>query len=398
MSARELGNPLGNQLAKSRGAGINAGGIGSIAYSYTKPGENYIKGGVFDRAEYPRLASLLGNIQDVAPVSFSTVTATNLPTTTLGAKISEGADGVLIGLTTGVIRRSTDGGLNWVNVTPAGMEGAATPRCLAAGRDGVVCAFFYISGIGTKMWRSADNGQTFSRVNNTSDFGYPEAVDVGANGTWITSGGSGSIRIFRSTDNGLTWANVGPTNGTTGYMTIRTDGFGTWVTGGIPGSRISFDDGASWSVLPISAKPFQIDTDGDGTWVVLSYASASEPALCFSTDNAVSWTVLPNAALNNLFYGSGSGIPYGLANDRRGNWIIIYSQDSTYKARKNTKGLTEWSSIANNLGITALGYKGDILLFGAGANYQRGVIVPSYNPATQFYVPPLGPGAWLRAR
>lgn len=397
MSARELGNPLGNQLAKSRGAGINAGGIGSIAYSYTKLGENYIKGGVLNRAEYPRLASLLGTIQDVAPVSFSTVTTTNFPARNAGAMVFEGVGGVLIGLATSEIKRSVDGGVTWTSVTPSGMEASAAPRCGAGGKDGVICAFFY-SASGVKLWRSTDNGQTFSLVNNNVNFGYPNSVDVGLNGTWIASGGSGNVQIFRSSDNGVTWGAVGPSGGTTGATTIRTDGAGTWLTGGIGSGLVSFNDGLSWSTLGVPGSPYLIDTDGDGTWLVMCYANSAQYIAFFSVDNGVSWAEISNGSLKNIMSGSGAAIPYGIANDRRGNWLVVVSQGSTYKTRKNTKGLTNWDALPDNLGITALGYKGDILLFGSGPNYQRGVIAPSYNPATQFYVPPLGPGAWLRAR
>jgi hypothetical protein len=136
----------------------------------------------------------------------------------------------MIGVAGGVsggIFRTTDGGGSWTSVTPAGQIHNVTT--IAQDRSSGNENYWYAGGgeqkgnsssangatyYGNGVWRSSDNGQTWSLLNSTtqvlesfdSDWDFVHRIIVDPSNGYVYAGNSGGL--FRSTDRGNSWTQV----------------------------------------------------------------------------------------------------------------------------------------------------------------------------------------------
>ncbi|MGD1958344.1 MAG: PKD domain-containing protein [Fulvivirga sp.] len=114
------------------------------------------------------------------------------------------------------IFKSTDGGFSWSLLSSTSTEDFESIQKIAVTEDGIVLAAARVFGPPGNaeesggIWRSADDGQTWSKV-----LGKRGAdIEIATDGViYATVGfGNGSGEIHKSSDNGLTWEDISPTD------------------------------------------------------------------------------------------------------------------------------------------------------------------------------------------
>ena len=258
--------------------------------------------------------------------------------------------------------RSTDGGATWNIITVPG--GPFSWYGVDGGPDGVWVAVSNTN----QIWRSDDDGLTWTYIQDSTWTTAPRCVRTNNSGTWLVADSNSGYDLSISTDNGLTWtfAAIGvsriwdiawdTTNdqfimfGTDGLdMQVSPDGI-TWSTlpndptgsfrsgdaigdhymvqGAGPTSNwYSLDAGATafinaptgWNSGNAAVQQYGIlKSDGANTFVsVQQYSYAA-----ISVDKGVTWTALPRY-LGSDSQGMGSEQWVGLATDYKGNWIAV---------------------------------------------------------------------------
>lgn len=141
----------------------------------------------------------------------------------------------------------------------------------------------------------------------------------GPNGTLIGILSGGNQAIFRSTDNGQNWSAIGAGVSTSGAVDIDTDGNGKWLLAlsaaiGSSTLRVSTDDGLTWAEGPATANTTVkiVRYLGNSIWV----GGGNTSSMLRSTNNGATWAI-------------GGGLPTVnstsvLITDRAGT-AIIYS-------------------------------------------------------------------------
>jgi hypothetical protein len=151
------------------------------------------------------------------------------------------------------LRRSTDGGLHWVEV------GDALPAATNCTLPLVIDAQTYLVGCGgygggpVGVYRSTDSGKTWSSMVGAGGGAAPLRASDGSI-YWSSPGNSGMVR---STDDGLTWTDADPTKATrTSAVAELPDG--RIAAFGANGIIVSADQGATW-VPATTALPYTSD-------------------------------------------------------------------------------------------------------------------------------------------
>ena len=117
------------------------------------------------------------------------------------------------------VARSTDGGASWTVLAGTTFAGKAINSVVPTTLDGgnIVLAATWLDQGG--VWRSTDNGTTFSRISGNGTSGLP---DAGVNklisdpgnpnrfyaGVPFCTGGGAQAGVYRSDDGGLTWSQI----------------------------------------------------------------------------------------------------------------------------------------------------------------------------------------------
>ena len=205
----------------------------------------------------------------------------------------------------GAIHRTTNGGTNWINMTPgaaftsttsfANWVTFLTPSVGIANGDPVNGEY--------EIWRTTDGGTSWTQISGanipnplTGEFAIVNLyAKVGTSNIWFGTNGN---RIFRTTDAGLTYsvASVGaitntvteiafssPANGIC-YMVNASANLELWNT---------IDGGINWSqITPLPANlGFADITPIPGTGNICSYGSGGgNEIISYSGDNGVTWT------------------------------------------------------------------------------------------------------------
>ena len=193
------------------------------------------------------------------------------------------------------------------------------------------------------VWRSADHGETWTRVLTLASSMRVVSISALASGTLIAHVDTGSTHLYRSTDQGVTWTDVLTLpNSPVFYRTLTSDsitdggGFvwlGTYNSGpSTPYDNYiyrSADDGLTWSVAnttsthrhihgirfnPADGKLYVLfgDSTGDGIWVSSDNGSTLAP-LC--TDYACT-------TVDAAFDPAGSFMVFGQDNFTAQNRIV----------------------------------------------------------------------------
>lgn len=219
------------------------------------------------------------------------------------------------GASGGGIFKTSNGGTNWLNMTP----GAAYTNSTSFTN----WVTFLTSSVGIvngdpvggdfEIWRTTDGGTSWTQIPgssipnaNAGEFAIVNLyAKVGTSNLWFGTNGN---RIFRSTDAGLTYsvASIGPvtntiteiafsspTNGMV-FMINASTTLELWHT---------YDGGVTWSqVTPLPANLGVFDiTPIPGTGNICSYDAASgSERISYSGDNGVTWTDFGSVAIPYL--------------------------------------------------------------------------------------------------
>ena len=253
------------KLSSILGAGAPVGGgayLGSDSPIITLEGKTYLKSGnVTAVANVPTLPTSM-HMEAVGGWAASTGTMG-----VVNDIDSDGA-GVWCAATSNGIWRSTDDAASWTG--PIGATGGTTFQCIASNRAGGAATVWHAGTSTGPIWRSVDNGTTFSS-------------------TAVSSYAVNAV----STDRAGVWVAVSSTNGTDQATCRLTSNTGAW---GAP-TAIT---GSSGGVAAIRG----IATNRAGKWVIGINSTVAHT----SSDNGVSFTQQTglSAAANDVTYVEGT--------------------------------------------------------------------------------------------
>ncbi len=228
--------------------------------------------------------------------------------------------------------RSTDGGTTWAEVQAGSFQGNGEGRWAGRvlARHPTRADLLLAGSVGTGVFRSEDNGATWSRIAGLDDL---FCVDVGFAGdvAWVASvDHSQSYEakrregLFRSTDAGHSFAPVALADAAlpTEIQVVAGD-TGPWISLANRGREllISRDQGLSWSPWS-QGLPIKPDAQwGDAAYNYQGLALGSSFALVTSTDHglwrrpfdAATWTRLAEPTITGIagWYGGDTAKRYG---------------------------------------------------------------------------------------
>ena len=213
---------------------------------------------------------------------------------------------------------------------------------------GVWLAAAASAGVGNTLYRSTDNGVTWSAITIPAHSPNGIYIRYGANVFMMYYATGGSLNnIARSTDYGLTWTTLTTPTSTQAVNDIQY-GNGIWTIA-INDSAYkqnvftSTDNGNNWTTQTIqliasNQKPNKLATDGLGKWWLTTQNSSVGEAVQYSADNCVTWTkltmpVVPTGYWNLIKFG--------------GNAVIVVDFGTGVSAQvyKSTDNGSSWSAV-----------------------------------------------------
>lgn len=190
---------------------------------------------------------------------------------------------------------TADGGTSWQPLagpgTPTAVDGEAafaasgTALALLPGGDATPRVLLATGGTRTRIWRSADGGQSFSETQPPLASGAPSrgVFSLAADGTRVVAvGGDFQAETVRagtaawSDDDGRSWHTPSELPG--GYRSVVVAlGGGRFLASGPTGTDLSLDGGDTWAL--VSAPGFHTATERDGQ-VFLAGSAGRLARLC----------------------------------------------------------------------------------------------------------------------
>ncbi len=187
------------------------------------------------------------------------------------------------------IFRSTNNGASWFRINSGLPEDGRGAWTLSISNSGVI----FLGGVG--MYRSTDNGNTWSATGLTSNLG-PQTIAFDSNNhiyAGIQSATNSEIGVYKSTDNGNNWTQLNNIFYVT-KIAIANNGdifAGTYQNG----IYRSSDNGNSWTLLNSSISIIRgLDFNSNGH----IFVGSSGDGIFRSTDNGDSWTKTSNGLSN----------------------------------------------------------------------------------------------------
>jgi hypothetical protein len=229
------------------------------------------------------------------------------------------------------IFRTTDEGDTWSEVRGTLGDSAVAPRLLYAGGDTL---FAHDGSLFNRLVRSVDGGATWTEV-------WPDLFNIGVlqeivrtgSGFWTAAGA-----IYRSTDGGTSWSSVDSALTAPWVLFSVVELNGALYAHGQKVYR-STDDGASWEdVTPPATSQVDVMTAAGAA----VYAGDRYNDEVFrSTDGGTAWTPVPTPTLGGTvdqLYGSGAAL--FLCSDQGGTFTGIF---------RTTSGGASWLDITPGL-------------------------------------------------
>lgn len=281
--------------------------------------------------------------------------------------------------------KSVDGGITWSSSSNGIAGGVVQALAIDPANPQNLYA---ATGLGVTpgvVYKSTDGGNTWSAVDSSAS-GQPLQVAIDAqnpNNVYVVWNGQG---VRKSTDNGATWTSL-PFPGTS-IVSLALD---PRVSGSI------YVYSAPVVVFKQAGTPSYIyhSTDGGHTWVQLTNPSPTPPGWIIdgstnpstvyngltdrSTDNGATWTVLPVSAATGAAT---------VAVDPGGNLYAAVSNAGIYVSRNHGQSWTlvgspvptsaSYGQLINIIGIIPAGTSGT--LYTVLQNYQNSAFVTKLNP------------------
>lgn len=402
MADRALGNPLGNPLGLARSRDSGQGLIGSVQFFSGNPGGDYIPavGGVFNKADYPKLYQHIGYHPGEGPITWH---ATGTP----GGRIHPAADGFAVGAD-GVVFMMGNGPAN-LSLIRSSDNFRTCQRISIPGQvirvwadtTGIVLVF--ASNI---LYRSADNGLTFSVI--TNPFGGSNLAAYCSNyaGVWVgvRNDDSGGVSIRVSTDGGLTFPVLHSFNSVMGLNDVPRIVFSEYLNEFYVGDTGTIVKG----VFVNETLNFTKLPNVDGT---SGYCMAlPDSVVAIQSTRATKWVKGVGEGVRQIVVSPGVSTIYDstYAVDEFGNVLVVTNTGSSYPSFSRGGGLLEKSPTSVSLpsppGVSTgiVGYsKGEFIVGISGTqNIYIGAVTPQFDTSTQFFVPLRNyeRNAYIRAR
>ncbi len=358
--------------------------VGDILFTARNPGALYLpaNGSIRSQSSYPVLFAALGLIGGVIGTAWADYDfggASGVHTASLSGT-------VIVWQSATVIRRSTDRGQTWANITTPTLLGGAAADIKTDGA-GTWIILSSITSAPYQCLRSTDDGLTWQSVTLPATSSGAAGVWIKliycGNGVWMASS-SYSLTMLRSANGGASWVTI-----THGYpvgsiAALCANGNGTVLISGYDGSNYtvkkSIDNGQTFSnFLTLASGTNCISTDGQGTWIIAlnginALRSFDDAA---SSSSFTSFTITGGVGSNTdiafvsgliLYLFSGSGAK-----------VIIQAANGSFSSQSSAANVTGKFSSAGN---------GTIFASSTTANrLSRSVQQFGYDTSTQFALP-----------
>ena len=236
-------------------------------------------------------------------------------------------------------------GLSWTARDPVDTGGNQLAQSLYA--NGVI-----IANDGQNVWRSTDDGVTWTNVDTPPDGGLRQITYAGG-GLWGIVGeiGGGSGYVIRSTDNGVSWSDeIGLPATQISPIALANNAAGTWMVGGGSGSGTnvnnycrSTDNGLTWAQVATAHGSF-FRMIWDGAQFVASTRIAANAAISTSPTGVV-WTDTLVSTVNNYIFGLNfDGANYMICTDDQDTIRVSTTPAGLAVASDTDDGLTDGGS------------------------------------------------------
>jgi photosystem II stability/assembly factor-like uncharacterized protein len=225
------------------------------------------------------------------------------------------------------VLKTTSGFASWTSAS----GGLIASEVYGLAFDPAVAGTLYASSFGAGVYKSTDNGSTWSLLSEPMLYPLPVRVDSGGQ---VIAGGDFGLK--RSTDHGATWSV--PSGSPLARIWALDVSSSTYYAAG-PGIRRSTDNGATWNATVTGLDGLVLmSVAADPSNGMLVYAGSSGHGLFKSIDAGATWTPAGTG-----FNGSA---PTGLAVDSSG---AVYAGAETGVFKSNDHGST-WTLLANGVG------------------------------------------------
>lgn len=280
--------------------GVAGQEVGDVLFTARTPEAGYLPatGNIYMQSAYPELFEKVGLIGGDVALAWEQV-ANGLTSVDIN-DVAMGDDGVCIAVSNGAVYRSIDNGLTWTIYTHASLTGGGLK--VQTDGNGV-----WVILNNTTARRSLDNGITWQSSTLQSGSAVILSFKTDQRGTWVAALSIGRPRV--STDNGQTWAEPGSGSTSIAATAIETDGNGYWIFGTGNGQVYQANAG-NWIYTTLATGfPSQgisgIATDGNGVWIIIGGQHVTR-----SLNDRVTWETKTGASLagNGKLVTSGRGV------------------------------------------------------------------------------------------
>ncbi|WP_374418694.1 WD40/YVTN/BNR-like repeat-containing protein [Stutzerimonas kunmingensis] len=354
--------------------------VGDVLITARTPDASYLPatGNIYMQSAYPELFEEVGLIGGDVALAWEHV-ANGLTSFAIN-DVAMGDDGVCIAVSNGAVYRSIDNGLTWTIYTHASLTGGGLK--VQTDGNGV-----WVILNNTTARRSLDNGITWQSSTLQSGSATILSFKTDQVGTWVAALSTGRPRV--STNNGQTWAELGGGQTTVAATAIETDGNGYWIFGTGDGQVYQANAG-NWIYTTLATGfPSQvisgIATDRNGVWIIIGSNYVTR-----SLNDRVTWETVTGASL------AGNG---KLVTNGRGVWLSASTNSSIRRSLDN--GLSwENGSVpgAPSAAFNGAACAGDYFVaVGSVGLFAASKPVYGYDTTTQFRLPKLPAPAGLSA-